>query len=328
MGISSEQFDFILHDYDTRRMSHQQELRERKRVVYKSIPEIKQIDDEIADLSVSKAKLLISLSVDSPEVIDINSRILSLRERKSFLFDSSDFPSDYLEISYDCPDCEDTGYINNQKCHCLNQRIVDELYEQSHIKSILQNENFANFTFEYYNDSELDNIHRIYDDSKAFIDSFDTSFKNMLFFGSVGCGKTFMTNCIAKELLDSGHSVIYFTAYQLFEQISKRTFGIDIEEKKESQALLEDIFDCDLLVIDDLGSEGINSYTVAQLFLLLNERLHREKSVIISTNLSIQQLKDIYSERSISRILGSYNLYKFSGNDIRQRKKAMQTGRK
>jgi len=328
MGISSAQFDSILRDYDARRTTHQQELREKKRVVYESIPEIKKIDDEIADLSVSKAKLLILNNIDSPEISEINSRISTLRDKKNSLFNSSDFPSDYFLVSYDCPDCEDTGYINNKKCHCLKQRIVDELYEQSHIKSILKNENFANFTFEYYNDSEIDNMRHVYNESKAFIESFDDTFKNLLFFGSVGCGKTFMTNCIAKELLDSGHSVVYFTAYQLFEQISKRTFGIDKEEKRESQALLEDIFDCDLLVIDDLGSEGINSYTISQLFLLLNERLHREKSVIISTNLSMQQLKDIYSERSISRILGSYNLYKFSGNDIRQRKKAMQTGRK
>ena len=133
------------------------------------------------------------------------------------------------------------------------------------------------------------------------------------FYGDTGIGKTFLSNCIAKELLDSRHSVIYFTAFQLFDILSKGVF------KRDEEALLShrNIFDCDLLIIDDLGTELSNSFTTSQLFLCINERILRQKSTIISTNLGMNQLADIYSERVLSRISSNYTLLKLFGADIR-----------
>ena len=137
-----------------------------------------------------------------------------------------------------------------------------------------------------------------------FIDDFDHKPKNLLFYGKTGVGKTFLTNCVAKELLDHGYSVIYFTAFQLFDILSKGVF----EKDSDAIATHQNIFDCDLLVIDDLGTELINSFTSSQLFLCVNERLIRQKSTIISTNLSVERIKESYSERTFSRILDSYTL--------------------
>ena len=145
----------------------------------------------------------------------------------------------------------------------------------------------------------------------------DAAFANLYFFGDTGIGKTFLSNCIAKELLDSGHSVIYFTAFQLFDILSKGVF----EKDADAIATHQNIFDCDLLIIDDLGTELSNSFTTSQLFLCLNERILRQKSTIISTNLNMNQVADIYSERVLSRISNSYTIIKLFGDDIRLKKR-------
>lgn len=141
--------------------------------------------------------------------------------------------------------------------------------------------------------------------------------KSMLFYGSVGTGKTFLSNCIAKELLDKGFSVIYFTSFQLFELLSGAISGGSESFRQAYEPLLES----DLLILDDMGTELSNTFTVSKLFQILNERMLAGKSTIISTNLSLQDFRDIYSERVFSRITSSYTLLKFTGSDIRIRRK-------
>ena len=148
---------------------------------------------------------------------------------------------------------------------------------------------------------------------RDFIENFDKNFSNLYFYGDTGIGKTFLSNCVAKELMDRGYSVIYFTAFQLFDILSKGIF----RREEEAIAAHQNIFNCDLLIIDDLGTELTNSFTTSQLFLCLNERILRKKSTIISTNLGMNQLADIYSERVLSRISSNYTLIKLFGADIR-----------
>ena len=146
---------------------------------------------------------------------------------------------------------------------------------------------------------------------------FDNKPKNLFLYGNTGVGKTFLSNCVAKELLERGYSVIYFTAFQLFDILSKGIFDRDAD----AIAAHQNIFECDLLIIDDLGTEFSNSFTTSQLFLCINERLLRQKSTIISTNLNLNQMIDMYSERTWSRISSNYSLIKLFGDDIRIQKK-------
>ena len=159
-------------------------------------------------------------------------------------------------------------------------------------------------------------------ESLAFIRQFDKEFHNLFLYGDTGTGKTFLSNCIAKELLDTGHSVIYFTAFQLFDILEKNKFQKD----SKAEASMQHMFDCDLLIVDDLGTELANTFTVSQLFLCLNERILRKKATIISTNLGIDQLSTIYSERIFSRIVSSYTMIKLFGDDIRLQKKNLSSG--
>jgi DNA replication protein DnaC len=165
--------------------------------------------------------------------------------------------------------------------------------------------------------SSLEYAHIAFDSAQNFVQHFGENGGNLLLYGDTGTGKTFLSNCIAKDLLDRGFSVIYFTAFQLFDIFEKEVFHKD----SDAIEMHQQIFSCDLLIIDDLGTEFANSFTTSQLFLCLNERLLHNKSTVISTNLSMKQIRDLYSERTSSRIISSYTPIKFFGNDIRIEKK-------
>ena len=151
-----------------------------------------------------------------------------------------------------------------------------------------------------------------------FIDAFGTEFQNLFFYGSVGVGKTYLSTCIAREIMNREFSVLYFSAPQLFSALSQSKFDrTDVDAKNMNDY----IFNCDLLIIDDLGSEYTNSFIAAQFFSCINERLLHRKSTIISTNLSLESIADLYTERSFSRITSSYTLLKIIGDDIRIKKK-------
>ena len=167
--------------------------------------------------------------------------------------------------------------------------------------------------------TSLETMQNAVKECRKFINEFDSVFSNLFFYGDTGVGKTFLSNCVAKELLDTGHSVIYFTAFQLFEIFEQNTFHKATAEN--IIAAHQNIFDCDLLIIDDLGTEMPNSFTVSQLFLCLNERILRRKSTIISTNLTLNKMAEIYSERTFSRISSCYVILKLFGDDIRIQKK-------
>jgi DNA replication protein DnaC len=325
MPLSNSQYDEIMREYDKRQLSNRRIMDARRREVYARIPRLRQIDSEVASDSVRRARLL--LDGDATATASLHEELSSKSETRSALLEGAGYPADYLDPIYSCPDCRDTGYCDGRKCHCFRQAIINTVYAQSNIHSILEKENFDAFSFDYYPADEINSTtglsalataQNAVRDCHNFIDEFDKKPKNLFFYGKTGVGKTFLSNCVARELLDLGYSVIYFTAFQLFDILSKGVF------EKDSDAIEthRNIFDCDLLVIDDLGTELSNAFTTSQLFLCVNERLLRGKSTIISTNLGLNQIVDVYSERTFSRICDSYTLINlFSGVDIRIQKR-------
>lgn len=323
MALRNYQYNTILREYDNRRLQSKYELDRRKEEVYKAIPVLSEIDAKMVEDSIKSAKLSLTGNTEALRHLEERNQLRS--KEKQQLLESYGYPKDYLQPKYICNACQDTGYVENSKCHCFKQAIVDLLYSQSNVRDAIKVENFSTFTYKYYSDHYIEettnltpyeNMKRVVKKAKRFIEEFDEKYENLLIYGNTGVGKTFLSNCIAKELLDKAHTVIYLTSFQLFEILEKYKFNHE-DDYENIRNQFDYILDCDLLIIDDIGTELSNSFINSQLYQCINERHLKQKSTIISTNLSFEQLKSNYSERIFSRITSNYILLKIVGEDIR-----------
>lgn len=325
MNLKNSQYQAIMRQYDLRQLHHRHLQTLRYQEITDKIPAYSQLEEEIAGLYAARARSAVLGQAEDAE--DACRRSQQLQDRQQLLLIQSGYPADYLTMTYTCPDCHDTGFIGNDKCHCFKQAMVDLLYSQSNIHEVLKKENFDTFDIRYYSDkkdrrlgiSPRENMQSIVSTCQDFIRHFDEQARNFLFYGDTGVGKTFLTNCIARELLDTSHTVIYLTAFHLVDILQNNTFGSD-DMDDSGENMFSYILDCDLLIIDDLGTELNNSFVTSQLFLCINERLLARKSTIISTNLSLDELQNEYSERIFSRLVSNYEIMLILGDDIRIKK--------
>ena len=319
MSLTNTQYDIILRDYENRQLTNRHELERKTAYVYEHIPDYRVLEDKIASISVSQGKKY--LNGDENAMNELKIILAEIAAQKKELLENAGLPADYLQPVYTCPDCQDTGYIGSQKCHCFRQAMITLLYEQSNIREMLQSENFQALSYEYYENEHLAHFKNAVITCQNFIKNFNSDYHNLFFYGTVGTGKSFLSNCVAKELIESGHSVIYFSAAGLFELLSKYSF--DYKNREDQKSRYTDFYQCDLLIIDDLGTELTNQFVASQLFSLLNERHMGKKATIISTNLSLEELRNRYSDRIFSRITSHYEICKLTGPDIRMYKKRL-----
>ena len=322
MSLNNSQYNAIMRIYNQRQFQDKYEQDQRREEVYQKVPQIRQIEDEISSQAVRCARKLLDGDTNAKE--ELKQHIEDLREQKEVLLSAFGFPADYMEMHYACPECQDTGYVDGRKCRCFKKEDIRVVYSQSNIEEVLLRENFDSFSYEYYDDRVVipeiqmtvaDYMRQVHTWCKEYVENFEKKGGNLIFTGSTGVGKTFLTNCIAKALIDQYQSVIYLSSNDLFDVFSKNKFHYDTEE--EMKDMYQYILDCDLLIIDDLGTELNNTFVSSQLFYCINERLLRKKSTIISTNLSMTMLRDTYSDRISSRIISQYSIIPLYGDDIR-----------
>ena len=322
MHQQEQYYNRLLRSYEETRARHLHEQKMRREKIYTELPALAELDRQIAEASVSAARAALDGDTAALEQLAENNQKISVQKKQ--LLHAAGYPADSLELTYTCPDCKDTGFIGTEKCHCFKQALTLALSKNSTLSHLLEKENFDTFSFSYYDDLTTDtllqltpqaNIRRIVADAKQFVEEFDTASRSVLIYGNTGVGKTFLSNCIAKALMDTAHHVVYMTAHALFEAFESHQF--DHTEHTEDASLYHYIFRCDLLIIDDLGTELSNTFTNSMLYTCINERQLHKKATIISTNLSLEQFRDRYSERIFSRITGNYTLWKLIGKDIR-----------
>ncbi|MBD5394891.1 MAG: ATP-binding protein [Lachnospiraceae bacterium] len=320
MALTNSQYDTIIKSFEEKQNRNRRLLEERAAYVYSHVEGYKALDDSIASISVSQGRKL--LEGDDNALVELKKTIGELSSMKKQLLLSAGLPADYLDPVYDCPDCRDTGYQGNNKCHCFKQAIITMLYEQSGIQNVLESENFSSLSYDYYEGEDLTRFKNTVVTCKNFINNFNSDYHNLFFYGTVGTGKSFLSGCVAKELIENGHSVIYFSAAGLFDTLSKIKF--DYKNQDGLHKEYEDLFQCDLLIVDDLGTEYTNNLINSELFSLINDRHIRQKATIISTNLSLEDFRNRYSDRVFSRITSNYEICKLTGPDIRMYKKRQQ----
>ncbi len=327
MSLTNAQYDAVMRRYDAIRERSRYELNERTEEVYAAIPGMALLDEQTASVSMKAAEMRIAdpgadLSFYRQGLQDIAA------EKRRLLLEAG-FSADYLEPRYECPHCRDTGYINGEKCICFERIAAEMLYGRYSLQDELQHENFDHFSFSFYSDTIIDsstgltplasarNGLRAAQETASRIGEPDN---NLYLFGSTGTGKTFLAHCITKAALDAGHYVLYFPAPDLFDILSIPPGGRNAGGSGTGRSMVRD---AELLVIDDLGTELKNAFTVSELFRIINERAAGNRSTVISTNLSLEKLKEAYSERIFSRIASLYRIVRLTGDDIRIQKKLL-----
>ena len=322
MPLSNEQYNQIIHIYDERQLLRQRELEQRRRMLLSKIPRIREIDDEIRQEAIAEVERRLSDGSTGGAA----SRIEFLSAERADLMRRSDFGEDYLDVPYTCPDCRDTGFVDGKRCHCFVQLSLELLYD-SHTDA-LAGLTLDDFSLDYYPDSFFDErtgrsarelAKQALLQSRQFVSGFDDSFDNILLTGKTGTGKTHLSGCVGNELRKTGHTVVYLTAFELFSIMKQEAFS----REKTHAGEFTRMFSCDLLIIDDLGTEFANTMTNSQLFELINERIRRRVSTLISTNLDFGGLRTSYTERLVSRFVEYYTALTLVGPDIRMLKKGI-----
>lgn len=316
----------ILKEYEGLRTRGENERKARVEEVYEKVPSIKKIDNTISKLGVECTYYCINLAPrEQTEYLEaFGEKIKKLKEKKAALLKENGYPLDYMDIKYQCQRCKDTGYIERDRCSCFKQRLIERAYSLSNLSNVLSRENFSTFDLNLFPDEKFHNHSKtprqnmldILSRCEGFVYNFEKdNGENLLFYGETGLGKTFLCNCIAKKLLDKGKPVLYLTAFKLFKILEEHQFGP--KGVTSERNMLDFILTGDLLIIDDLGTELTNSFTICELFNIVNTRLLERNKTIISTNLQPSQLMEVYTQRLFSRLSAHYTALEFYGHDLR-----------
>lgn len=316
----------IQAEYRKIQSEHEMSMNNAKELLYAEFPRIEEIDREISGLAVTNAKRVLEEKITPQEAADnVKKEADRLRKERQEILNSNNIKE--FVPNYQCIKCCDTGYADvGRKCGCYIKKMREHLSlpGERGDSPALKNSVFENFKLDYYpaekdcaiGISPRDVMRAVYANCTHFSHNFGEQIpENLLLCGPSGLGKTFLAGCIANEVSDKGYLVIYKSSYKLFQFLEDYKFG---RVSRDTYSVLYDaIYDCDLLIIDDLGTEFITSYTQSVFFDLLSTRLSNEKSTIVSTNLSLDKINEIYQERVMSRLQNEFKVLRFAGNDIR-----------
>lgn len=292
----------------------QQEEREKK--IYAAIPEISEIRKHIVTES-RKIVMIISDGGNPNEAIQEQKKaIVEAQHLICSLLQNHGYPADYLEVRYYCSDCKDSGYIGDERCHCFNEIVKNIAAKDMNRNAQVKLCGFSTFSLDYYTGEERTIMEHIYSKAQDFVCKFGNSAENMIMLGDTGLGKTHLSLSIANAVIEKGYCAIYDTTMNILKKIECEHFS-----RYNDDEALSAVLNCDLLVIDDLGTEFLTPFYASVLFNIIDTRINTERSTVISTNLSLKEIESHYGKRISSRINGSYICLKFCGKDIRLQKK-------
>ncbi len=321
MGFNQINYSRIRKEYETKYLRAREAADLRRSEALFAIPELEEIDRALG-----KTGLIIMSAAMQGE--DVEERIalaraenLALQERKRALLVENGFPPDYTEVKYECPLCMDEGFYQFRICSCMKKKLTEAAYQSSGMAHLLESQSFDNFDLSYYAEDPraVSHMKRVLEITRAYADTFNPACPaNLIFMGGTGLGKTHLSTSIARQVIDKGCDVFYAGAITLISDFEMQRYGNSAGG--DTGLGTSQYFDCDLLIIDDLGTEVINQFTATVLYNVINTRLTRRKSTIINTNFTQDELRKKYADRITSRIFGEYRVIPFVGRDVRMGK--------
>lgn len=324
MGYSKEIYDKVQKELYDIKMEAVDELNRKKDILYNRFPEAAEIEKQLSATAIKAARAVISGANSKDELLKLRQTTKNLRERLTHILKSVNLPENYLELNYRCKKCSDEGYIDGIMCDCMKKMMKKEVYNELNKMSPLELSSFENFSLDFYSDTPQPNseltpkkrMAKILEFCKKYASQFKKNSPSLLMTGSTGLGKTHLSLAIAKEVIEKGFGVIYGSAQNIISKMEKEKFRGYQNSSDETE---RHYIDCDLLIIDDLGTEYLTSFSSAAIYNIVNSRIMMNKPTIISTNLSMKELEKNYSQRMVSRIIGNNIRLEFLGSDIRQK---------
>lgn len=321
MGYSREIYDAAEQILSERRSRAEREAEERRAAFYRRCPAAKQVESELASTAISVARAVLKGGNARERLDRLRESNQALQDRLRELLESAGYPGDDLEPRYSCPLCGDKGYIDGKMCVCMKKLLREESYRRLNELTPLSLSTFESFLLGYYPDSAEDGkksprsvMEAVLNNCKNYANTFSLSSPSLILQGGTGLGKTHLSLAIANTVIQRGFGVVYGSVSNIVGRLEREHFGR--EEGDSSRSLLE----CDLLILDDLGTEFRTAFSSAEVYNLVNTRLMAQHPTIVSTNLSIQELQERYTERFASRIMGNYVRVSFCGRDNRLQK--------
>ena len=318
MSYNRENLARVRREYENKHYIAEQAADARREQLHLQIPELIALDRRIAQTGPRLMAIALHKSTETTEAV--RSEVQALREKRGGILRENGYPEDYSDVHYACRDCSDSGYVDGRMCRCMKQALILAGYESSGIANLMQHCRFDNFSTEYYRTTQAayENMTRVLAIVTKYAENFTLASPNLLFIGDTGLGKTHLSVALAKTLIDRGYDVVYSGAVGLFSDFEAARFHNTVGTESGNET--ERYFTCDLLIIDDLGTEVTNQFTVSCLYDLVNRRQNLGLPTVINTNLNYSELGTKYTDRIVSRLFGEFLTLQFSGKDVRLQK--------
>ncbi|MBE6703507.1 MAG: hypothetical protein E7585_08900 [Ruminococcaceae bacterium] len=322
MGYNRENYARIREAYKTKYLRAYAEADRRVAEIHGKCPEIAEIDRE---LSMTGAEIALAAlgtgDTYKEKLAAVEAKNLALQKQRAALLAKLGYPADYTLPPYECPLCMDTGFVDTKMCECMRRELILAACESSGLGQLMHRQSFENFDLSYYGmqGAAREKMNENFRMLQAYAEGFTNDSDNLILCGDTGLGKTHLSTAVARRIIEKGYDVFYTGSIEMFAQFEQARFGSGEERQMASEGLSRYV-DCDLLILDDLGTEQTNQFTASCLYMVLNNRINLRRPTIINTNLTGKEIRTKYADRITSRLLGEFQVIAFAGTDVRRQK--------
>lgn len=322
MGYNKENYSRVRAAYQTKYLNALEAADRRMAELHAKSPEVAEIDRALSKTGVEIAMAALGTGEEYREKLAaVEEKNLALQKKRAQLLEKMGYPADYTLPPYECAKCRDSGFVGTKMCECMRRDLILAAYESSGLGRLMQTQSFERFDLSFYS-ADAETYRRMkenFEMLKAYAEQFTLDADNLILCGQTGLGKTHLSTSVARRVIERGYDVYYTGAIEMFADFERARFGSG-EDKRDASAELARYTDCDLLILDDLGTETANQFTASCLYMVLNNRINLRKPTIINTNLMGKEIQARYADRITSRLFGEFRILPFVGTDVRRQK--------